>query len=70
MGQQIKEVDINTPTVLLKGHCKEVEVRANGKALSTGVIYLPKRFIGKKFFMLLLPKDDEIIEKINTGITL
>jgi len=68
MGQQIKSVDITAPTVLLKGHGKEVEVKANGQAKSTGVIYLPKRFIGKKFFMLLLPKDDDIVEKINTRI--
>lgn len=70
MAQQIKDLDLTVPAIMLKGHGKEVEVKANGQAKSTGVIYLPKRFIDKKYFMILIPKDDEIIENLNTRINI
>jgi len=50
--------DIRLPTLLEKGFILEKIVRKFGN--TSGAIYVPKGWIGKKFRVIIIPIDDEI----------
>jgi putative transposon-encoded protein len=55
MPKQYVSEDIKLETIILKGYVLEKTVRNMG---TSGVIFVPKRWVGKQFKVVLIPKED------------
>ena len=51
-------VDISTPKFVVSGYVADRKVNGSSKS-SSGIIYVPRKYIGKKFRMVLIPIDYE-----------
>jgi len=59
----VKE-NICVPEIILRSYIKDKVVRTFGTTMTSGVIYVPKRFVGKKFKMILIPMEEDMFDEL------